>query len=139
MKLWRRLWRTTFQRKVLLAEACLHVGAARLALGCLRYKTFEAMIAGNGRVGPNDETSVAARQIGSVVRRVASIVPWRSDCLIQAAAARWMLRRRDIVTHLYIGVTHPNTGFAAHAWLTSGPCSVTGGPGHNHFKTIRIL
>lgn len=134
-----RVRRLSLPRILLLVEALLHLAVASAAIACLRYKDFESTIA-NGAAGQPDKNGMAsARQIGSAIQRLARIVPWRADCLIQAAAARWMLRRRQIPNRLYIGVAKPTHGLAAHAWLISGEFFVTGRPGHQGFDIIRTL
>lgn len=56
-----------------------------------------------------------------VVPRVGRRVPWRSDCLIQALAARRWLTAHGVVTSLHIGARKSDArGFEAHAWLTVG-------------------
>jgi hypothetical protein len=44
------------------------------------------------------------------IPRMARLVPWRSDCLVQATAAQCWLRQKGVPTHLHIGVI-----------LTAGP------------------
>lgn len=58
----------------------------------------------------------------------ARLVPWRSDCLVQAMAAQRWLRREGRQTQLVIGVHKDPAGrFEAHAWLRCGMVTVTGG------------
>lgn len=54
-------------------------------------------------------------------------VPWRSDCVVQALAARRWLARYRIAAALRIGVRKDGPSIAAHAWLTAGGRVVTGG------------
>jgi len=54
-------------------------------------------------------------------------VPWRSDCLIQALAARRWLARAAAPSDVCIGVRKDEQGFQAHAWLKVGERIVTGG------------
>lgn len=54
-------------------------------------------------------------------------VPWRSDCLVQALAARRWLARASISSDVCIGVRKNEEGFQAHAWLKVGERIVTGG------------
>jgi hypothetical protein len=70
----------------------------------------------------------------SLVERVAYAVPimglrvpWRSDCVVQALAARRWLARRKIASSICIGVRKDEQGFQAHAWLRVGDRIVTGG------------
>ena len=54
-------------------------------------------------------------------------VPWRSDCVVQALAARRWLARGRIAADVCIGVRKDEQGFQAHAWLKVGERIVTGG------------
>jgi len=54
-------------------------------------------------------------------------VPWRSDCVVQALAARRWLARGGIGSNVHVGVRNDEHGFQAHAWLRVGERIVTGG------------
>ena len=54
-------------------------------------------------------------------------VPWRSDCVVQALAARRWLARGAVGSDVHIGVRNDEHGFQAHAWLQVGERIVTGG------------
>ena len=83
--------------------------------------------------GPGAGKALSARQ-QALLERVAYAVPimglrvpWRSDCVVQALAARRWLARGGIGSHLCIGVRNDGPGFDAHAWLKVGDRIVTGG------------
>lgn len=63
---------------------------------------------------------------------IAAVAPWlpfRTQCLQQAIAARTMLARRGIGSVLHLGVGDPTgTILVAHAWLDAGRLQVTGYP-----------
>ena len=70
----------------------------------------------------------ALDRIAWVVPRVAARMPFRSDCLVQALAAQAMLSRRGIASRVHLGARKgPGGGIEAHAWLTAGGRTVTGG------------
>jgi len=69
----------------------------------------------NGRPLTQAQESEAARVFHGV-SRVARWVP-RATCLTQALAARWLLRRRGILTRLCVGVQKDGTALRSHAWL----------------------
>lgn len=55
-------------------------------------------------------------------------VPWRSDCLVQALAARAWLAGRGIESRLVLGMPNrKGDRFEAHAWLVCDDITVTGG------------
>jgi len=66
-------------------------------------------------------------RVAYFVPRVARRMPFRSDCLVQAFAARRWLERAGIASELHIGSrkTAPD-GLEAHAWLVCGDIVVTG-------------
>ena len=79
---------------------------------------------------PAPPRAEAIRQIGWSVATASAILPWRDKCLIEAMAAKLMLRRRGAPTTLYIGAHRaPARGVIAHSWLRCGDQTVTGGDG----------
>ena len=79
------------------------------------------------------QTALSTRQ-KALVERVAYAVPimglrvpWRSDCLVQALAARRWLARAAIPSDVCLGVRKDEQGFQAHAWLKVEERIVTGG------------
>lgn len=87
-----------------------------------------------GLIAGTDQDTSLTRPQQALVERVAYIipimglrVPWRSDCLVQALAARRWLARGRVKSDLCIGVRKGDEGFGAHAWLKVGERIVTGG------------
>ena len=75
---------------------------------------------------------VFGHEVGRVVRKVASCLPFRVVCLPQAMAAQWMLRRRGVSSRLVFGVrraTEEPGGLDFHAWLTVAGENVVGDQG----------
>jgi hypothetical protein len=67
-------------------------------------------------------------RIAWALPRVAARLPWRSDCIVQARAARHWLASHGIQSCLRLGVRNsPVSGFSAHAWVMVADRIVTGG------------
>ena len=82
-----------------------------------------------GRGGPGHSEDIRRiERVGRAIARAERRVPWRSDCLVQALAARHWLSRHKVDSRLHIGVRR-GPGFEAHAWLEAGGLAVTGGDG----------
>lgn len=83
---------------------------------------------------------VQQRRVAAVARAVvvaARSVPWDAACLVQAMAAKGMLKRRGIDSTLYLGVRNdPEQGALAHAWLCVGTLVVTGDAQRPHFTAV---
>lgn len=67
-------------------------------------------------------------RVAFIMPRMAALMPFRSDCLVQATAARAWLADSGVSSRIVIGVERPGHGkFAAHAWLEHNGRIVTGG------------
>ncbi|WP_338467591.1 lasso peptide biosynthesis B2 protein [Novosphingobium sp. ZN18A2] len=128
-------WRAAASPRFWLAagRALLELLRARIALSRLDVADIERLNDASARKGRQAgqggrADAQVANLVGFVVPRIARRVPWRSDCLVQAMAARrWMLSR-GIATRIAIGVDKPAPGdFESHAWLLHGDAIVTGG------------
>jgi hypothetical protein len=80
---------------------------------------------------------MAVTQVRCAVSAVSQRLPWTSQCLVQALAARRMLQRRQIPSTLYFGMAKDAAGhLMAHAWLRSGSQLVTGAQGWQQFTVV---
>lgn len=89
----------------------------------------------HGELPSGKQSSLPARhpgspgQIGHAVQRAARHLPFNLQCLPQALAAQWMLRRRGIASTLHFGMAKDPGGeraMLAHAWLTVSGLGVVG-------------
>jgi hypothetical protein len=111
----------------MIAEAILSLMIARFLLfiplryilGRLNEGTWD------GVVRPPDDPE--AYLIGRALALSARRLPFHCTCLVRALAGRAMLRRRRIAHVVHFGVAQQDGNFSAHAWLTAGGGTVTGG------------
>jgi hypothetical protein len=136
---WRR--RTGTERRLLI-EALLLLSVARLALLVLPFKWL-AVTLGRHREETGTELNSAdlccSRMVGQAVCTSANYTPWKSVCLPQAVAAKWMLQRRHIACTLYLGVAKTEAApmeLAAHAWLRCGTLILTGRENYTQFTVV---
>jgi hypothetical protein len=109
-----------------LAHAALRLSVARLRLGRRPTPAILAAMRDRGRPGRQDATQAA--RVAWAVPRMATRLPWRADCLVQAMAAEAWLTGWGLSSDLFIGVRRDGPrGFAAHAWLRHTDLTVTGG------------
>jgi Transglutaminase-like superfamily len=130
----------TWAEWVLLAEACWSLGMARCAV---HLRPFRYIAAGLGTPMTESPTTdvgayhAAVAQISWAVLAVSRRIPWTSQCLVQALAAKWMLQRRRIPSTMYFGIAKDATGqLIAHAWLRSGSQILTGSQGRQQFTVV---
>ena len=108
-----------------LAVASLALGVARLRIAFNRARLFPLNAAiSSGRKNRDEHVE----RVRVAIVRASSRLPWRSDCLVQALAARSWLHRLGVETSLCIGVPEEQRErFEAHAWLMHGKTVITGG------------
>jgi hypothetical protein len=129
-------------QQIALAEAVLSLGVARLFL-LLPFRWLVRLIGRPRAVTdrPNrmleSNERFAASAVRSAILRTSGRLPWPSNCLVRAWAARMMLRRRGLRSALHLGVRGGSaTELSAHAWLTCGDIDVVGVEDATEFTPI---
>jgi hypothetical protein len=87
----------------------------------------------------DSRTEARAARIGRSVRLAARYTPWESNCFPQAITARLLLGFLGIPYALFLGVARSSIdgpGMQAHAWVTAGRVSVTGGHSFDRFTVV---
>jgi transglutaminase superfamily protein len=141
MRRLRKLLRLTPADRWLLLRAALAVGAIRLGLSVLPFRTVRRLLARGARARtPSEaaERTSAERVVWAVT--VASRHVARATCLTQALAVELLLRRQGYPAHLRIGVGRAgDTGIEAHAWVESQGRIVIGGSGQGRYTPLPAL
>ncbi|MEO0462965.1 MAG: lasso peptide biosynthesis B2 protein [Pseudomonadota bacterium] len=76
----------------------------------------------------SDAAHAVVDRIAVIIVNAARLVPWRSDCLVQAIAAQNWLTAEGLASQIEVGLPPDNgNDFAPHAWLICGGRVVTGG------------
>ena len=125
---------------MLAAEAIVMLAAARILIRFGSERDLVTRIGGTRVAAAPREDGAAAPEaveprgipIGAMLERVARHTWWRSMCLEQAVAGRWMLRRRGIPSTMYVGMAKRDGNFIAHAWLVGEGRTVTGASAENY-------
>lgn len=135
------------RQRRLLIEAGIAIG---FAVFQLRRAPFKQIVAdwGNSQAvsldSHTDTLSPQAKEIGWAINAINRRLPWQGTCLVQAMAARRMLRRQSISNTIYFGVrsnskSDKSTTLDAHAWLSVGDCILVGKSGHKQFSVLSIF
>jgi hypothetical protein len=123
-QLWRLLAMTNHQR-LLLVEAVLLLGVARLVLVTVPFARIAPWLQ-RAPDSPEPDT-VTVLDVRQAVTVAARNVPWNAVCLPQAMAAKAMLARRGQGSALHLGAGKAEAGgLMAHAWLVAGGEIVVG-------------
>ena len=122
-------------KKSLSCEAIIFLGLARIALLFFPFRILARHL-GQQNVelrSTNIHDTQSVRSVRWAILKTSSFVPWRSDCLPQAFAAVFMLRRRHIPYQLNLGVLkNENNTLDAHAWVITSNQVVTGDVDKNY-------
>jgi hypothetical protein len=135
-----RFARLPFADQALLVEALLWLALWRLLILLFPFKRLMPALSGpegGGEEALSSLQAARAARIGWAVEAVGRRTPWRSTCLVQAAAGKAMLRRRGIGSTLFIGVQQAEAAsLKAHAWLQCGSRILTGASGHRAYRVL---
>ncbi len=138
-----RLRQISWYERFLLIEAVSMLGIARAAL---RILPFRCIAKGVGKImsepsrSENTMNQSASEQIGWALETSSRYTPWQSRCLVQAIAAKLMLRRRRIKSELYLGVAKRSDGeLTAHAWLRASNQEITGGYMQDEYTVLAMF
>lgn len=131
-----RLGRT--ERKRLLG-AVTAVAGTRLLLWVLPYRRARSVLdrtagGGTGMVSRPAQLD-APERIAREVARAAPAIPG-ANCLIQALAAEWLIKRSGAAVTIRFGVAQGEHGIEAHAWLEYGGQVILGGEGAARFTPL---
>ena len=107
-------------------RAVLELAKARAMLGRIDPAAITRLNTGSRVLGGTDSALIGL--VAKVLPAAAGIVPWRSDCLVQALAARNWLASEGVAGTIVLGVDRNLAGIEPHAWLRVGNTVVTGGP-----------
>jgi Transglutaminase-like superfamily len=136
----RKFFRQSRRDRLLLIEATVWLGLARLTIGVLPFRWLAPYLGQQQRESPTTDVPDAREHVRCISRAVLTMsrhAPWQSSCLAQAIAAKMMLQHRGICSTLYLGVAKDgDEGLVAHAWLRSGATVLTGEPGWERFTVV---
>jgi hypothetical protein len=121
-------------------EALWVLALARVAVTILSFRRVAGWL---GRFGHETRDAPTPRleqalAVAWAVQTTARKVPWRCECLEQALAAKWMLRKRKLPSTLYFGTFFNGHALEAHAWVRCGQQIVTGARGHQQFTVTAV-
>jgi hypothetical protein len=124
LELWKRFWRlSNFGRMIAFQSigALIAIKVGLFLFGLRPWKHKMATIASavtpppSPAIGP--EHVATAQEIAQIVSLAARNLFFSSNCLDQALALSWLLRRRGIVAELRFGARKVGDRLEAHAWV----------------------
>ena len=129
-------------RRAISIEAVITLGLARLLVLTVPIRWIARRLERQAALphGQPEQAGDIAREVGVAVRAAAPKTPWKSACLAQALAGKWMLARRGLRGTIRLGVAKDADGnLQAHAWLCAGDTVLTGGAQVRRFKLVGDL
>jgi hypothetical protein len=115
-----------------LAEAFFELCIARFKVSFVPFQTYKKELGKHmhttSHQGFQSEQALTKR-LSWAIQKTARYTPFKSNCMVQAMAAKRMCKKRGIATTFYIGVGKDQAVEGQklnHAWLRSGSMIVTG-------------
>lgn len=140
VSIFKKVRNLTWKQRLLYSEAGLALLLAKLLLQLAPTRWVFRIIGFQVVSQFTPSLSSASQQlsrIGLALHQISLHLPFSTTCLVQAIAGGMMLKRRRLPANLCIGITKlPNGQLAAHAWLTSDHCVVTGGKEQQDYSMI---
>ena len=132
--------RLSWSERLLLVEASLWLGLARLAIRVFPFPWIARQLGKHMAESPETNTLTHAKHLQRISWAVVTMshyLPWECKCLVKAMAGKKMLQRRGIASTLYLGVAKEGeNALAAHAWLRSGSRILTGRRSKDRFTVV---
>ena len=120
----KRFMRLSPEKRPLLVQTALILGAVRIGLWLLPFGTLQRLAE---RAGKKSGTAHPVQRLIWAVTAVGRRIP-RSTCLTQALAAQVLLARSGHPSRIQFGVAKDGQrGFEAHAWLVFAGQVILGG------------
>lgn len=140
-QIWARAIRRPLWKNILVAEAILCLIAFRCTLKFVPFRVIGRRLRS---AEPESSSEMDAQTLVEAtswaVQWATRLLCWREVCLVQALAAKWMLRRRGLRSTLYLGVRHGQAGaLEAHAWLQCSDFWVVGGDGSGFTELAQFV
>ena len=129
-------------RRAISIEAVITLGLARLLVLTVPIRWIARRLERHDALphAQPGEAENIVREVGWAVRAAAPKTPWKSACLAQALAGKWMLGRRGLHGTIRLGVAKDADGnLHAHAWLCAGDTILTGGAQVRRFTPVGDL
>lgn len=127
------------KEKMALAEATFFLIMIKVMILLFPLRWYKNMLGvqnKNRDFAPDLITMHVISLVSRAIARSRKIIPWKNQCLTEAIAAKLLLRRRGVVSTLYLGVNRDNNKMTAHAWLCCGKLFVTGKRGMEKFTVV---
>lgn len=136
---WKRFYRLSFRRKILVLETVFYLGIFRLLLLIVPFRVIAKLLE-RTKQQPQQEITPERlqkhREIAASIKTLSQHVPWKTECLVEALCARQMLAVRRIPNTVYFGVSKTKSDVKAHAWVESGGLILVGASGWEDFTAI---
>ena len=131
-----RFWSLSLGRKSTILEALVLLPLAFLMIRTIPFRWYHWLL----KRRPRNSTVTTSRvptPVPWAVSVVSQHLPWKSTCLMQAIATRWMLSLRGKPSKLFLGTRKNRSGeLDFHAWLTCEDEVVCGHFEHEKYTVI---
>ena len=130
----------SFEEKKIFVEAYILLAAISILVEIVPFRWFAGKLGKHMQettFESNAQIDTTARNTGSLIYKSVRFIPWKIKCLTQAITGKFILKRRGIISTLYLGVKKSESKkLEAHAWLRVGNKIITGKEVYEEFTIV---
>ena len=116
----RRFWQLPGSERSIVLQSAFWLTATWLALRLIGFRRWSGFLDRRSIAGNATENVSQIAEARNITRLLSAAAPYlfvRTNCLEQATALCYVLRRRGISAELRFGARKESAGFEAHAWV----------------------
>jgi hypothetical protein len=117
---WRAFWRLSWAERGLLCRAWVLLPMTAAAIRVMGFRWTQAFLGSADQDSSGRHNLTEARVVARIVHGTANHHLFHASCLVRSLVLGRLLRSRDLLATLRIGVTKPDDALAAHAWIEHG-------------------
>jgi hypothetical protein len=130
-----------FSEKFLLLQVFVLLSLFRLLIIFMPFKKMAPLLGKHNQTASGNRLPSEWEWVQTVarfIRQMSKLLPWKSECLVQAATGKLLLRRKKIASTVYFGVKKSDDSkkILAHAWLKVGPEIILGGENAHQYVVV---
>lgn len=133
-----RFTKLSLKNQLLLIEASIYTIWAWFMIRIFSFKRYL-----NWLKNPPEQQTPNEKEVLSVyrtLRKIHKYAFWPTTCYTEAISARLILKRKNIKSKIFLGMTKKDDGeLLAHAWTKVGDKIITGGGNLESYKVLYIF
>lgn len=113
--------------------------ACQILVLCIPFRWYIPMFKDHGKNSHEKITVAKTLIVRKALLRGLHYLPWKGKCLVQALAAKILVKMVHLPGTIYLGIAKEENRLKAHAWLKSGNQFICGQEGHKQYTIVQEI